>query len=239
MIGPEKTMLPDFPRTRHLPHKVNASAGDSIATAKEASIIFTAKDMTVEEKADGANTGMLLFEGNSILRNRNHLLNKAFIQRKTAAKLQFASIHNYFYSNMDRFEYVNEAVGFPASIYGEWMFAVHGIEYDKLPALWIPYDIYDFERDLFLPSSLSRKVLTEAGFHMPALLHTGPVTSYEQLEAFCNEKSSWSSDKREGVYVKVNDKDRIVARFKMVREGFVQGAKWSDDRINKNKVSCE
>lgn len=90
-------------------HRPFTTQGDKSATLKEAAIIFEAEDVTVEEKADGANTGMLLFEGNPS--NRNHLLNKAFIQRKTAAKMQFASIHNWFYSNMDKFEAVNEKLG--------------------------------------------------------------------------------------------------------------------------------
>lgn len=236
MIGEEKNMLPDFPRTVHLPWKVNPKTSDKTATEREAACIFVAEDVTVEEKVDGANTGMMLHEGNPIIRNRNHLLNKAFIQRKTAAKMQFASIHNWFYSNMDKFEAVNDHLGFEASIYGEWMYAVHGIEYDKLPALWIPYDIYDWQEDRYLPSSLSRVVLNNAGFHTPRLLHAGPVKSYEQLEELCNGPAAWSADKREGVYVKVNGKDRLERRFKMVREGFVQGAKWSDDRIAKNQV---
>ncbi len=238
MIGPEKNMLPDFPRTQHLPYKPCVDTRDkgSVCTEKEAAIIFNSDDTTIEEKVDGANTGMLLFEGNPIIRNRNHLLNKAFIQRKTASKMQFASIHNYFYSNMEKFEAINDKLGFPASVYGEWMYAVHGIEYDKLPDLWIPYDIYDWQEDKFLPSTVSRTILTEVGFHMPTLIHTGRVKNYEQLEAFCEEKAAWSPEKREGIYIKVNDKNKLVRRFKMVRQGFVQGSKWSDDRILRNKV---
>ena len=237
MIGLEKRMLPDFPRTRYLPHKAFTIDTASIANDKDADIVFSTDQITIEEKVDGANTGMILFEGNPIIRNRNHLLNKAFIQRKTAAKMQFASIHNWFYSNVDKFEAVNEALGFEASIYGEWMFAVHGIEYMTLPDLWIPYDIYDWQGDKYLPSIISRKVLQEAGFNVPALVHEGKIKSYEQLEAFCNEKSAWSDDKREGIYIKVNNKDKLIERFKMVREGFVQGAKWSDTKIIKNRLS--
>ncbi len=230
-------MLPDFPRTAFLPHKAKAKSGDRVSTAKEAKAIFDTDDLTIEEKVDGANTGMLLFEGHPIIRNRNHLLNKAFIQRKTAAKMQFASIHNWFYANMPKFEAVNDSVGFAASIYGEWLFAVHGIEYTALPELWVPYDIYDWEHHKFLPSTKARTVLADAGFFVPPLVHQGRVQSYEQLEAFCEEKSFWSDERREGVYIKVNDDDQMVARFKMVRADYIQGEKWNEDRITKNKVA--
>jgi RNA ligase len=236
MQGREKQMLPDYPRTRHLPHKARPGAGDSVAPESEAKIIFTASDLTVEGKIDGSQTGMCLSEGHPIIRNRSHILNKAFTQRKTAARMQFASIFGWFYENMWKFETLNERLGYEAAVYGEWMYAVHGMEYDVLPDLWIPYDIYDWQQSRFLPSSQARSHLAMCGFTIPQLLHAGPVQSYEQLEAFCQEKDWWSSEKREGVYIKVNDAERMVARFKMVREGFQQGARWSDSHITKNKV---
>src|SRR4051812_32462722 len=104
----ESDILPDFPRTQHLPHKANTGKGDTVASEKESRIIFTSDLVAVEEKIDGANTGMCLYEGNPIIRNRNHILNKAFTQRRTAAKMQFASIFNWFYANMDKFAILNE-----------------------------------------------------------------------------------------------------------------------------------
>jgi RNA ligase len=233
--GKESEMLPDYPRTPYLPYK--AEGKDFIVSEKDAAIIFSSENNTIEDKIDGANTGMLLFEGHPIIRNRNHLLNKAFIQRKTASKMQFASIFGWAYENLDKFDAINEKLGFPASIYGEWMYAAHGIEYNKLPALWIPYDIYDWQEKKFLPSILTRQILTEVGFHPPTLIYSGKINNYEQLETFCKENSPWSKDGvREGIYIKTNDATRIVFRAKMVREGFVQGEKWSDTSITRNKV---
>lgn len=233
----ESTILPDFPRTRHLPFKANASKGDTIASESETQIIFESDFVSVEEKIDGANTGMCLYDGNPIIRNRNHILNKAFTRRRTAAKMQFASIFNWFYENMDKFDNLNNLMGFEVAIYGEWMYAVHGIEYDKLPSIWIPYDIYDWENGKFISNIISREALKNVGFSVPDLLYQGKINSWEQLESFCNQKSSFSSNElREGIYVKVNDKNHIINRFKMVRSGFLQGSKWSDDKINKNRV---
>jgi ATP-dependent RNA circularization protein (DNA/RNA ligase family) len=237
MIGKEKNILPDYPRTEHLPYKANTSHGDLVSNMEDAGIVFQSNNVAVEEKIDGSSCGMCLYEGNPIIRNRSHILSKAFIQRRTAAKMQFASVFNWFYENMSKFEVVNEALGFSPGIYGEWMYATHGVSYNKLPALWIPYDVYDWQQNRFLPSKETRKVLTEAGFCMPKLIYSGKVKDYEQLAAYCKEKAEWSNEEREGIYIKVSDENRVTHRFKMVREGFVQGSKWDDSKITRNKLA--
>jgi atypical dual specificity phosphatase len=179
---------------------------------------------------------MCLYQGNPIIRNRNHILSKAFTQRRTAAKMQFASIFNWFYEHIANFELLNEILGFEAAVYGEWMYAVHGIQYTNLPALWIPYDIYDWQKNKFINTFHVRKSLKEAGFWTTPLLHKGKVPSWEFLESLCDEQSRWSDSKREGVYVKVNNQDWVIDRLKMVRSGFSQGGQWSDSKITKNWV---
>ncbi len=122
-------------------------------------------------------------------------------------------------------------------IYGEWCHSTHGSEYDLLPELFIAYDIYDPDAGKFFDTKKTRRLLMEVGFCVPQLLHEGPVKNWEQLEKFCNEPSPFSSkDKREGIYVKVSDGAWIVNRYKMVRSGFVQGCKWSDQYLTKNKL---
>jgi ATP-dependent RNA circularization protein (DNA/RNA ligase family) len=230
-------ILPEYPRTKHLCYRPNAQKLDVIALEDECNIIFENENTFVEEKIDAANSGMCLYEGNPIIRNRSHILNKAFTQRRTAAKMQFASVFNWFYENMSKFEAANEALGFSPGIYGEWMYACHGLQYNKLPSLWIPYDVYDWQQNRFLPSKETRKVLTDAGFSMPKLIHSGKIESYDQIAAFCKEKAEWSNEEREGIYIKVSDENKITHRFKMVRSGFVQGSKWDDNKITRNKLA--
>jgi hypothetical protein len=68
-------------------------------------------------------------------------------------------------------------------------------------------------------------------------LHQGKVESYEQLDKIAHGMSEFAlNEQREGIYIKVYDKDRVIERFKMVREGFVQGSKWSDDKITRNMI---
>lgn len=228
-------LLPDYPRTLHLPHNPNAQRDDLVASEKEAKVIFTSKYTYVEEKVDGANCAIMVRKGHPVIRNRNHVLGKGFTA-KTPAKMQFSGIWNWYYENAALFEKVNELAGTEVGVYGEWLVALHGIRYDKLPSVFLPFDLYDVEREYYMDPGESRKILEQAGFNLVPLLWQGPVKSYEQLEAFCQETSPFASERREGVYVKVSDGKKVVERFKMVRTDFIQGCHWSKVRLQKNKV---
>ena len=230
------TLLPEYPRTRHLPYKPNAQRVDLIASDKEAQVIFDNENTWVEEKVDGASVGICFFEGHPVIRNRSNILNKGKSGHlRTPAKLQFAPLWNRVYHNIDNFEKLNELCGFEASVYGEWLYALHGIRYDQLPGYFMAYDIYDWERNHFMQTGKALKLLSESGFETPPLLHQGKVPSYEYLEKFMKEMSPFSTvDKREGLYIKVCDNDKVVSRFKWVRSDFIQGGRWDKRKITKN-----
>lgn len=229
----EQRMMPPYPRTLHLPHKPNASADDIVAQQGEATVLF-GSHVTIEEKIDGASVGISVLNGHPLVRNREHVLKKGFV-KDTAAKKQFASLWNWFYENKDKFEAVTESG--PYTIFGEWLLAQHGIFYDRLPALFIPYDVYNYDRDEFLSPLLSRKILTDAGFAIPTLRFQGLFEdTFDVLEAYANLPATWADGKAEGIYIKVCNGQKITHRFKMVREDFQRGALWSPVEIRKNHV---
>jgi ATP-dependent RNA circularization protein (DNA/RNA ligase family) len=243
----EKILLPDFPRTKHLPWKPNASREDLIATEDEAKVIFRGKELKdrlstwketffgyvyVEEKVDGANVGFTRVNGQPIIRNRSHILRKGYSKR-TTAKMQFAPIWNWYYENEDKFEWLEE-LG-PFSLYGEWLVARHSIYYDQLPSYFLAFDLYDRLERKFVDPAITRGYMEMVGFSMPPALATDPQ-SYEQLEQLTQQPSAFSSERREGVYLKVSDGQYITHRFKMVRPDFCQGEHWSDSALVKNKL---
>jgi atypical dual specificity phosphatase len=226
-------LLPEFPRTLHLPHKPNAQHNDLVAT--EAKIIFEDRLIYVEEKVDGSSAGIALIDGHPVVRNRSHILKKGFL-KDTPAKKQFTSIWGWFYENREKFERMQELLG-GVTVYGEWMWAQHGLYYDRLPAWFIAYDVFVHSSQEFIDSTVARRSLQEAGFYVPPLLHFGKVESYEQLEELTLQSSPFTTQgPREGVYVKISDGRRITHRFKMVRQGFVQGGLWSEVKLKKNKL---
>ena len=226
----ESQMLPAYPKTPHLPHKPNASDDDIVAQESESTVIF-GSFVTVEEKIDGASVGMSILNDHPIARNRDHIIHKGFV-KNTAAKKQFASIWNWFYKNEEKFKAVA-----PYSVYGEWMVAQHGINYTRLPDWFIAYDLYDPERDLFLSPVEARKLLTAAGFYVPVIRFQGVFEGgYSELEELANLPALWADSKAEGIYIKVCDGEKLLHRFKMVREDFQRGIFWDKKQLKKN--SC-
>lgn len=229
-------ILPSYPRTAHLPWKPNAADGDRVAWEPEANVIFrTDLDVFYEEKIDGASAGMAKYEDQPLIRNRDHILKKGYV-KDTPAKKQFASIWNWYYKNEDKFDKLNDLTG-GVSVYGEWMVAQHGMEYDSLPSYFIAYDIFDYVKGYFIDTGKTRELLTKAGFDTVPLLAKN-VDNFKDIVKLTRTNSNFSSsEKVEGVYVKVCDGKQITNRFKMIRAGFVQGEKWDKNKLNKNKLN--
>lgn len=232
----EKEVLPSFPKTPHLPHKPNTDKLDKVASTEDAAVIFTG-NILVEEKIDGSSCGMTLWKGEPLIRNRDHILRKGYHKSTSAAKMQFASVWNWWYENRAKFEAIAEQG--PYSVYGEWMIAQHGIHYTRLPDWFIAYDVYDYAENYWLASPLARNILQQAGLCVPPFYWQGKYEggTYDNLEGYANAESPWADSKVEGVYVKVYDDKKVTHRFKMVRESFVRGALWTPEKVNKNSKS--
>lgn len=225
-------LLPEYPRILHLPHLPNATRDDLVASPEESSVIFSTETV-VEEKLDGASLGLRWSEDELLIRNRNHILRKGY-RKETPAKMQFAPVWSYFYDRRSMLENLHSLCG-EVSIYGEWLLAQHGIRYDKLPALFIAYDLYKPTERNWVEPALARDYLSRAGFIVPPLF-PDELENYEHLETWIQQFSDFSTlDLREGVCVKVI-KDGVLQRFKKVRTSFVRGQYWSEDSLTKNKV---
>lgn len=226
----QEPRIPEYPRTPHIFKNANVAEDDVVITnQKELQPIYD-NYVTIEEKVDGASVGLTIFNGNPIIRNRSNTLKKGYV-KDTPAKKQFAPIWNYFYENKKKFEKLEGYF-----VYGEWMLAQHGIHYNQLPDWLIAYDLYDCEKQLFLSPMISRKMLEDAGFSVPALRFQGKFNSpIESLLDLASLPSAFAMNTpAEGVYLKVCDTNQILNRYKVVRPDFVQGALWNKTKINKN-----
>lgn len=230
-------LMPDYPRVQHVPYKPNTQRNDLVADGKEVIDIFESPNVYFEDKLDGANCGFCLHEGHPIIRNRNDFLHKGRSKQRTPAKMQFSSIWNYFYDNEKKFQKLNSAAGFEVAVYGEWLWALNGISYDLLPSYFIAFDLYDWQRGYFMETGFARRLLEESGFTVPPLLRKGCIKKWEELDEFLEQKSPYSStDKREGIFIKVTDGEKVVKRFKKIRDNFVQGGQWDSRMVHKNKL---
>lgn len=237
-FGREKEILPAYPRTPHVPWKAPTFPGEGyVATFAECMSLFSSPFVRVDEKIDGSNCGMALVDGFPLIRNREHILRKGY-RKDTPAKMQFKSVWTWFYGHKHNFEALASQGNY--SVYGDWMYAQHGLEYDLLPSLFMTYDLFDYAAKRWLDSHSAKEILRDCGFSTAPELHVGSLIGWAQLEDMTNQPSPFTTKgNREGVYVKVSDGRWIIQRFKMVREGFKQGGLWSDSVIRPNVVIGE
>lgn len=228
-------VLPEYPRTPHAPIEPNATRDDLIAKDDEFWNSLSNGEPHITEKVDGANMGMTLFDGQPLIRNRSHILCKNYSNLRTVAKQQFAPVWNWFYQNKDWFPELELALGFMPSLYGEWLYARHTVEYNELPDYFIVFDVYDPEKRIFLDSAVYRPILEQVGFKMVPELYRGSVTE-KMLLGFRDGKSEFSSERKEGIYLRVMKDGAVEKRFKMVRNNFIAGERWDNKQITKNRI---
>lgn len=230
----EKHILPEFPRTPHLP-VYSVPQGDVRASHSEARTIFT-QYLNIEEKVDGASVGITLDNhGDPIIRNRDHVLRKGYL-KDTPAKRQFRPLWEWFYENREKFQTLNHHGRF--SVYGDWMWMQHGLEYDSLPDWFIAYDLYDQDEHQFIAPPKARCLLISMGFTVPKLFDESPST-YEDLIPLTQTPGDWTKnhERVEGLYLKTYDDRFVTGRFKMVRPDFLQGALFDQKSLHRNSIT--
>ncbi|MGN0298453.1 MAG: RNA ligase family protein [Lachnospiraceae bacterium] len=231
--------LKKYPRTPHLTGS-RLQPGDEDLSQIPFSMI-DGKHIVIEEKIDGANSAISFDEnGNLMLQSRGHYLTGGYRERHYNLMKQWARVHEVdFYA----------VLGERYIMYGEWMYAKHGIYYDALPAYFMEFDILDRETGLFLDTHERQKltsqmpicsvpVLAEGVFKSPkeVLSYLGPSNyiregHIERLRQYCFENGldadrccaeTDSSIMMEGLYIKVEEDGYVKNRLKYVRASFAQ-----------------
>lgn len=153
-------------------------------------------------------------------------------------------------------------------MYGEWCFAKHTVFYDLLPHYFLEFDIYDTKNDVFLSTEKRRQMLQASSVKSVFVLHEGDITfdnlkklirpSYfksgiwkHNLSAAASESNvddelaanqTDQSNDMEGLYIKIEDDDKVIDRLKFVRNTFTNSiadseTHWLDRPIIKNKLA--
>lgn len=251
-------IIPDFPRTSHLPQDPCAKRDDLVWSMTRAKEAMDGCDLVlVEEKVDGANCGLCFHDGEVWVRNRNHILRKGYTGRGTPAKDQFAPIwqkaHD-FTKAIKRLAIELELED--CGIYGEWLWAQHTLGYDLLDKSFLyVFDVWDPETQRFLDPRRWRPIAEELGFALvPVITELDPRSIIDgRAAALRYGKSALRSPNapgpsdmagdREGVYVKCIRDGIVVDRVKAVRRSFADSMDdhWNDRELTRNRStpSCE
>lgn len=248
-----------YPRTKHISGS-NLQVGDE--DLKTVSFDkLREKYLVVEEKIDGANSGISFAEDNKLLiQSRGHFLIGGTREKHFNLLKTWAMIHKTEFQRILGKRYI---------MYGEWMYAKHTVYYDLLPHYFMEFDIYDKQNQIFLSTKARQELLKENDFiHSVKVLYKGKINSFEKLKSFVNKSHFISSNIKdclkkeceknrldflkvqsetdltgimEGLYIKVENKNIVNERYKFVRQSFKTNiinseTHWLDRPIIENKL---
>ena len=248
-----------YPRTPHLAGSRLQPGDDS---ASQIRLDELAGDhLVVEEKLDGANAAIGFDQtGRLALQSRGHIL--AGGARKAQFNLfkAWAQTHERIFKTL---------LGARFLMFGEWCFAKHTVFYDRLPHYFLEFDIYDRERRIFLSTPRRHALLAGLPLVSVPVVRRGPLPKKTDLTALVGpslyKSPDWrqslrsaaveagldvasvlsqteDSDLAEGLYLKHEDEEHVIGRFKFVRADFHQtfldsGSHWQERPVLPNRLA--
>ncbi|MCK4118442.1 RNA ligase family protein [Ralstonia nicotianae] len=198
--------------------------------------------LVVEEKIDGANTGISFSAaGELLLQSRGHYLVGGGRERQFSFVKAWAAAHEAWLLERLEDRYV---------MYGETVTKKHAVFYDALPHHFFEFDVLDRRTGVFLSTAARRALLAGGPVLSVPVLYEGMApatidglkallrsslaktahwrTAFEQTvqRAGLDLALAWrqcdKSNLSEGLYVKVEANGQAVGRYKWVRQDFVQ-----------------
>lgn len=223
-------LAPEYPRIPHLDKRISNMTHDDIQVESKIKFPFTG---WVQEKLDGANMGVSWTSG-PVIRNRNNILKKGYIKKETPAKLQFRSSWNWIHEHNKDIQNLSKSLMTPVTVYGEWLYAKHSIYYDRLPDLFIAYDIYIPEDDEWLsPDKFESEMKqTNIRYIKPTKMTFNDISDVVRVSELTSE---YRNGVREGIVIKISDERKVTESFKIVNKFFERREDFNDELI-KNKV---
>lgn len=252
-------MVHKYPRTRHLAGS-RLQPGDADLTQVPFAEI-RGRQVVVEEKLDGANAGISFTSGGDLLlQSRGHYLTGGPRERHFGPFKSWASALAPRLWPVLTDRYV---------LYGEWLYAKHTVFYDALPHYFCEFDILDLSTGDFLSTPCRAQLLAGLPVISVPVLRAGLFDSLAQLTGLVRPSmcrtAAWreslreaaaqagvdpdrataetdAGEEMEGLYLKVEEGDRVVDRLKWVRAGFLQamvesGFHWLDRPIIANRLA--
>lgn len=196
--------------------------------------------LVVEEKVDGSGVS-IYFDSTSLkLYHRGTKI--------TGAGGEFRPLYDWAVRHLEDLYWI---LGERYVMFGEWMAKKHHIFYDQLPHFFLESDVYDQEKGIWLSTKAREALFREHEFirHVP-VLDLGKFNKLSDLTALIGrsryQSEHWptmlwqycethdapldhvmhhtdKSGLMEGFYIKHEDDEKIIGRYKYVRYEFVDG----------------
>ncbi|MBS3767633.1 MAG: RNA ligase family protein, partial [Candidatus Cloacimonetes bacterium] len=104
------------------------------------------------------------------------------------------------------------------------------LKYNQLPDYLLAFDIYDKDKGYFLSTAKIKKVLNNKIFTVP-IIWQGKSKDLPDFRKLI-KKTNYGSEIIEGIYIRVEDSQRVIKRYKYRRNTFEPGR---EDFYKKNK----
>ncbi|GLS18931.1 DNA ligase III [Labrys miyagiensis] len=248
-----------YPRTPHLVGSRLQPGDDTSGQVRLDQI--AGGHLVFEEKIDGANAAISFDNaGRLTLQSRGHVLAGG------AREAQFNLFKAWAQTHEAAFRI---ALGQRFVMFGEWCFAKHTVFYDRLPHYFHEFDIYDREREIFLSTPRRHALLAGLPVVSVPVVHEGTLPKLTSLRSLIGpslyKSAGWrqrlrevaagegmeverivreteDSDLAEGLYLKHEDEESVIGRYKFVRADFHQaifdsGSHWQDRPILPNQLA--
>jgi len=207
-----------FPRTPHL-FDLGAATLDDIVT--DIAALPCHDQVLITEKIDGANIGFSLSSDRSriVVQNRSHYVDSSTHEQFKKLDVWVENHQKDLYLVLDRDPFFPERY----ILFGEWMYATHSIAYTHLPDHFIAFDVYDRSTNTWAGRHTLSQVLAGTSISVVPVLHHGPMPTNNELRQMTQTQSKYWDGRVEGVYVKVERNNIVIARGKVVRGDFIAG----------------
>lgn len=218
-----------FPHTPHLAWLGDGRPrGDKVLSHREAEVLLS-HDVVVEEKVDGANVGLSVgADGVIVAQNRGAYLSPERIHP------QFKPLFRWLLPRRDA---IADALRPDLMLFGEWCYAVHGVQYTRLPDWFLAFDVYDRARKEFWSVGRRDALVRGLGLALVPRVAEGrfDVRGLERLLG----ASKLADGPAEGLYIRRDEPDHLVGRAKLVRPEFLQAIDehWSRRTLEANALA--
>lgn len=225
------SVAPEYHRIQHFNKDISNMTHDDISP--DTPVEFPI-DCHIEEKVDGANCGVSWLNEGPVLRNREHVLKKGYSNIRTPAKKQFTSAWNWVHKHEKDIRLVESIWESPITIFGEWMFAQHSLEYNKLPDMFIAYDIWSVDDRKYLSPEMVENLLSKTNIsYIKPIKKT--LTSIEDIITLSEMKSSYRDGLVEGIVIKTSKGEFLEDVWKVVNKHFTRREDFNKELI-RNKL---
>jgi ATP-dependent RNA circularization protein (DNA/RNA ligase family) len=218
-----------FPHTPHVAWLGDSKPRDDKVLSPQEAASFLAAPIRVEEKVDGANLGFSVSDdGDLQAQTRGSYIDL------NAREGQWKPLKRWL---APRTQDLVDALYPNLMLFGEWCYAVHNLRYTNLPDWFLAFDVYDRDGDVFWSAARRDDLLVPLGITPVPERGTG-VFTVDSLERL-SDCSYLYDGPAEGVYLRKEDDECLLARAKLVRPEFTQaiGEHWSNRALVPNSIA--